>query len=135
VRARQFFELSFGGGQQVVKVWHNCAEIELVGYGSAQETRIVSFKAGPHSNASFTARAFASSAFAASITRHTPCCFVLRRMKNLDFELFGFGTLAGSFTGSPLLKSTRASNQKLTPLANIRSYGQLNLTKSKIPQI
>jgi hypothetical protein len=94
----------------------------------------VSFKAGPHSNASFTARAFASSAFVASITKHTPCCFVLRRMKNLDFELVDFGILAGSFTGSPLLKSPRAS-QKLTAAGEHPLLWAANLTKLKVPQM
>jgi hypothetical protein len=56
-------------------------------------------------------------------------------MKNLDFELVDFGILAGSFTGSPLLKSTRASNQKLTAAGEHPLLWAANLTKLKVPQM
>ena len=108
-------------------------KFKLVSYALAHETCVVSFRAGPHSNASFAARAFASSAFAASITKHTPCRLVLRRMKNLDFELFDFGILAGSFTGD--LCSSRHAPQSETDAAGyIRSYAA-NLTKLKVPHV
>jgi hypothetical protein len=53
-------------------------------------------------------------------------------MKNLDFELFDFGILAGSFTGD--LCSSRHAPQSETDAAGyIRSYAA-NLTKLKVPQ-